>query len=52
MNTQIENHAREIFEKAKRGEPLTKEEIKILELATPKKNAFNAGKRKIIKTGK
>ena len=38
----IKIHAKELIQ---RGAPFTKDELSIIRMATPKGNAFNAGKR-------
>jgi hypothetical protein len=51
MNTldRIKEHASELIV---RGSPFTKDEIAVIKIATPSGKAFNAGKRKQVKTGK
>lgn len=53
----IENltaHAAEIASKIKRGMPITKDELRVVAIfnSLHSKKALNAGKRKVIKTGK
>lgn len=50
----IKIHAEEISKKTDRGESLSKDELKVLQIynSLHSKKAGNAGKRKITKTGK
>lgn len=48
----IKEDAERIMQKARAGHTLTKDEIAILKIATPQGKAGNAGKRKVIRTGK
>lgn len=51
---QIKMTGAELVEKAARGEMLTKDELKLVEIANSLTSgkSFRAGKRKITKTGK